>query len=173
MRKLKNEELGRLSAEEFLKTEKIPVILVLDNIRSLHNIGSIFRTADSFCFEAIYLCGITACPPHKDIQKTALGATETVRWKYFSGSGEAVDELKKEGYKIYAVEQAEGSISLENFKAEGSQAFIFGHEVFGVDQELILQCEGVIEVPQSGTKHSLNVAVCAGVISWEVYRQLK
>lgn len=174
MRKLKNEELGRLSEEEFKSAKKLPVVIVLDNIRSMNNIGSVFRTADSFSFQSVYLCGITAVPPHRDIEKTALGATKTVDWKYFQSTSEAVAELKEKGFSVLAVEQAEGSILLSELKLERREyAFVFGNEVSGVDQLVVNACDNVLEIPQSGTKHSLNIAVSVGVVGWESYRQLK
>lgn len=173
MKKLKNFELGRKSVQEFRSAEKLPVIVVLDNVRSAYNVGSVFRTADAFLIEAIYLCGITAYPPHKEIQKTALGSTETVAWKYFSTTLEAVDELKKMDYKVFAVEQTEKSILLHNVKRQTSNdklAVVFGHEVNGVQQEIIDVCDGCIEIPQEGTKHSLNISVSAGIVLWEIFR---
>lgn len=174
MRKLRNEELQRLSPDEFQKAEKTPVILVLDNVRSLNNIGSIFRTADAFLVEAIYLCGITACPPHKDIQKTALGATETVRWKYFPSVLESIKSLNSDGYHIFSIEQSENSIPLDELELPGNKyAFIFGNEVEGVQQEAVNASKGCIEVPQYGSKHSLNIAVCAGIVVWQVFQLIK
>lgn len=177
MRKLKNEELDRKSPEEFRAMEKLPIVVVLDNVRSAYNVGSVFRTADGFPIDAIYLCGITGHPPHKEIAKTALGSTETVSWKYFKSTLDAIAELKELGYKIYAIEQAEGSISLgssplleERGKGRGL-ALIFGHEVDGVQQSVIDICDGCIEIPQGGTKHSLNIAVSAGVVLWEFFRK--
>jgi len=174
MRKLLNEELGRLTTEEFRNAEKLPVIVVLDNVRSLNNIGSIFRTCDAFRMEEIYLCGITATPPHKEIHKTALGATESVAWKYYKTSIEAVASLKKRNYRVFAVEQTEGSISLEHFTPEPGIpcGLVFGHEVRGVSQEVINMCDAAIEIPQFGTKHSLNIAVSAGIVIWEIYKKL-
>lgn len=174
MRKLSNDELLRKSREEFKEAIKTPLILVLDNVRSLNNVGAVFRTADSFLLEAVYLCGITGTPPHKDIQKTALGATDTVAWKYFSQTTDAVGELKQSNYQVYAIEQAENSIMLNNFKPGTSHkiAFILGNEINGVEQTVIDHCDGVIEIPQSGFKHSLNIAVAAGIVSWEMYKQL-
>lgn len=174
MRKLSNEELLRKTPQEFKEAKKTPLILVLDNVRSLNNVGSVFRTADSFLLEAVYLCGITGTPPHKDIQKTALGATDTVQWKYFSQTLEALAELKNNAYKLYAIEQAENSIMLHTFKIKPPQkvAFILGNEINGVDQEVINACDGVIEIPQTGFKHSLNISIAAGIVSWEVYKQL-
>ncbi len=171
MKKISNSELNRMTPEEFVEAEKIPCILVLDNLRSHNNIGSVFRTADAFLIEAIYLCGITACPPHRDIHKTALGATETVVWRYFENSADAVDELKRKGYKIAAVEQVKGAISLEKLEIKPAEklALVFGHEVNGVDQAIVDQCDFCIEIPQFGTKHSLNIAVSAGIVIWAVF----
>lgn len=174
MRKLSNEELLRKTPEEFKEAVKTPLILVLDNVRSLNNVGSVFRTADSFLLEAIYLCGITGTPPHKDIQKTALGATDTVQWKYFENTLMALEELKNNQFKIFAIEQAEKSLMLNEFKMEANTkvAFVLGNEINGVAQEVIDACHGVIEIPQAGFKHSLNISIAAGIVSWEVYRQL-
>jgi 23S rRNA (guanosine2251-2'-O)-methyltransferase len=171
MRKLSMEELNRKTVEEFKQSDKIPVIVVLENIRSAYNVGSVFRTSDAFLVEAIYICGYSAKPPHKEIKKTALGAEDTVLWKHFKNSMEAISELRNEQYKIYAVEQVENSISLEQFKTdEGKIAVIFGNEVTGVEQTTIQQCDGTIEIPQLGMKHSLNIATAAGVVLWEVVR---
>lgn len=166
------DELNRKSVDEFKRSEKIPVIVVMDNIRSMHNVGSVFRTADAFLLEAIYLCGYTAQPPHRDINKTALGATETVSWKHFETTVEAVKTLQQNGYKVYAIEQVESSISLENFsiRADEKTAVVFGNEVEGVQQEVIALCEGCIEIPQLGMKHSLNISVAAGIVLWEIGR---
>jgi tRNA G18 (ribose-2'-O)-methylase SpoU len=174
MRKLSNEELLRKTPEEFKEAVKTPLILVLDNVRSLNNVGSVFRTADSFLLEAVYLCGITGTPPHKDIQKTALGATDTVQWKYFETTLAALEELRNNQFKVFAIEQAEHSQMLHNFKMEAKSkiAFVLGNEINGVDQEVIDACHGVIEIPQTGFKHSLNISIAAGIVSWEVYRQL-
>lgn len=171
MRKLRNHELDRKTVELFKLTEKLPFVVVLDNVRSLNNIGSVFRTSDAFLIEAVYLCGITACPPNKEIHKTALGATESVNWKYFEHTMDAVDELKDKGYIIISIEQAEGSTSLEKFQIEKSKkyAFIFGHEVKGVKQEVVDNSDLCIEIPQYGTKHSLNISVSAGVVIWDVF----
>jgi tRNA G18 (ribose-2'-O)-methylase SpoU len=173
MRKLGNPELGRKTIEQFRKTEKSPFIIVLDNVRSQSNVGSIFRTADAFLTEAIYLCGITAKPPHREIQKTALGATQSVTWKYFPSTSIAVSELKDEGYKIIAVEQAEGSVALQNLHIDDGQryALIFGHEVNGVDQEILNNCDFCVEIPQFGTKHSFNIAISVGIVLWELYKK--
>jgi len=170
MRKLLNKELDRKSLEQFRRTEKAPFIIILDNVRSQSNVGSIFRTADAFLTEAIYLCGITSCPPHREIQKTALGATESVNWRYFKTTAEAVRAAKEAGYKIAAVEQAVGSVDLQNFKiTEGSKyALVFGHEVNGVDQEIVDMCDVCVEIPQFGTKHSFNIAISVGIVLWEV-----
>ncbi len=175
MRKLKNEELGRKSIEQYRKSEKSPLIIVLDNIRSQSNVGSVFRTADAFMTGTIYLCGITATPPSREIRKTALGATESVSWKYFKETKEAIKELRLKGYKIIGIEQAEGSVYLNEFKAEKNTryAIVFGHEVYGVAQEIIDECDFVIEIPQFGTKHSFNIAVSAGIVLWELNRQIK
>jgi tRNA G18 (ribose-2'-O)-methylase SpoU len=174
MRKLSNDELLRKTPEQFKEAFKTPLILVLDNVRSLNNVGSVFRTADSFLLESVYLCGITGTPPNKDIQKTALGATDTVHWKYFNTTLEALAELKMIGFKVYAIEQAEHSLMLHNFKMDTNfkVAFILGNEINGVAQEVIDACDGVIEIPQTGFKHSLNISIAAGIVSWEVYRQL-
>jgi 23S rRNA (guanosine2251-2'-O)-methyltransferase len=170
MRKLLNSELERKTIEQFRKTEKAPFIIVLDNVRSQSNVGSIFRTADAFLTEAIYLCGITSRPPHREIQKTALGATESVTWKYYPETLTALTELRGKGYKIIAVEQAEGSVELQNLHLENDQryAFVFGHEVNGVDQEILNFCDLCVEIPQFGTKHSFNIAISVGIVLWEV-----
>ncbi len=172
-KKLQNEELNRISTEEFKQTKKTPLIIVLDNIRSLNNIGSVFRTADAFLIEAVYLCGITAQPPHRDIQKTALGATETVTWKYFETNIQALADLKQTQYKIASIEQTENSTMLNDFKVKPNEkwALVFGNEVNGVDQEIINQSDVVIEIPQYGTKHSLNISVSAGIVVWEIQKQ--
>ena len=173
MRKLGNEELNRLTKAEYENADKTPIIIVLDNIRSLSNVGAFFRTADAFCISALYLCGITACPPHREIHKTALGADETVKWRYFETTEAACQQLKAEGYKIFAVEQIEGSVSLQDFKFESHTAYIFGNEVEGVVEEALLYCDGAMELPQVGTKHSLNVSVCAGIVMWEAFKNLR
>lgn len=171
-RKLKLWELGRVSEEEFKAQEKFPIVVVLDNIRSLNNIGAFFRTADAFNIEKIYLCGITAQPPHRDIQKTALGATETIDWEYVENTSEVIDRLNGNGYKTCAIEQAENTVLLDELSHDQNQpvAIVFGNEVDGVQQEVIDKCANVIEIPQFGTKHSLNVSVCAGVVMWELVR---
>lgn len=165
------DELGRKSVEEFRRSDKVPVIVVLENIRSAYNIGSVFRTSDAFLIEAIYICGYSAIPPHKEIKKTALGAEETVTWKHFNSSAEAIEELKGKGYKVFGVEQVENSISLEKFTANGPVAVVFGNEVAGVEQSTIALCDGCIEIPQLGMKHSLNIATAAGVVLWELVRR--
>lgn len=164
------DELGRMSVDEFKQAGKNPVMVVLDNIRSMHNVGSVFRTADAFLAEGICLCGYTPQPPHRDIHKTALGATETVDWLYFPTTIEAVAALKQRGYRIYAVEQVEASISLEQFSVKEKIAVVFGNEVEGVDAEVIALCDGCIEIPQFGMKHSLNISVAAGIVLWEMVR---
>ena len=165
-------ELGRKSVGEFRKSEKIPIIVVLENVRSAYNVGSVFRTADAFLLEAIYICGYTAYPPHKEIKKTALGAEETVDWKYFKKIGEAIDVLRSAGYKIFAVEQVINSLPLQQTKFEKDEklAVIFGNEVSGVEQSTIELADGCIEIPQLGMKHSLNIATAAGVVLWELVR---
>ncbi len=174
MRKLLNEELNRKSLDEFKSSSKTPVILVLDNVRSLNNVGSVFRTADAFLVEAVYLCGITGTPPNKDIQKTALGSTESVAWKYFKTTIEAIEELKQKNYHVYSIEQAESAIMLNNFMPDKAQplAVVFGNEVKGVQQEVIDASNGVIEIPQVGTKHSLNIAVSVGVVTWDLFQKM-
>ena len=173
MRKLGNEELNRLTKAEFEKADKTPIIIVLDNIRSLSNVGAFFRTADAFRISALYLCGITACPPHREIHKTALGADETVQWRYFDTTEAACQQLKSDGYRVFAVEQIEGSVSLQDFKFEPHTAYIFGNEVEGVVEEALPYCDGALELPQEGTKHSLNVSVCAGIVMWEAFKNLR
>jgi 23S rRNA (guanosine2251-2'-O)-methyltransferase len=175
MRKLQNSELDRLTPEQFKANDKTPVIIVLDNVRSHLNVGSVFRTADAFLIEAIYLCGITGAPPHRDIQKTALGATETVSWQYFETTQEAITELKSNGYKIAAVEQAENATMLNKVNYDGKEklAVIFGNEVEGVGQAIVSASDMVIEIPQFGTKHSLNISVSVGTVVWELVRKLR
>lgn len=169
--KLSMDELGRMNPEEFQSSQKNPIILVLDNIRSLNNVGSAFRTGDSFLIEAIYLCGVTGTPPNKEIEKTALGATETVSWKYFKTTQEAIDDLKSKAYKIVSVEQATNSVKLNEYqKDKQATALIFGNEVYGVEQEIINQSDVCLEIPQFGTKHSLNVSVSIGIVLWELLR---
>lgn len=171
MRKLSMSELGRKSVDEFKESNKTPIVVVLENIRSAYNVGSVFRTSDAFLIEAIYIIGYSAKPPHKEIKKTALGAEETVKWKHFSKTTEAINELRNLGYQIYAVEQAEKSISLEQFNTDGPLAVVFGNEVTGVEQSTIFECDGCIEIPQLGMKHSLNIATAAGVVLWELVRR--
>jgi 23S rRNA (guanosine2251-2'-O)-methyltransferase len=172
--KVSNDDLGRIDSVTFKSVTKTPVILVLDNIRSLSNIGSMFRTADAFACEAIYLCGVSGIPPHKEIEKTALGATETVTWKYFKTTEDAVKDLKANDYSIFAIEQAENKIWLQDVKVEVRKkyALVMGNEVYGVEQTIVNDCDGVIEIPQTGTKHSLNVAVSAGIVVWKFYEAL-
>lgn len=172
MRKLKMDELNRISKEDFGRAEKLPVVIVLDNIRSLSNVGAFFRTADAFRISELFLCGITACPPHREIHKTALGADETVRWRYFDTTEAACKELKAGGYKVYAVEQVEGSVLLQEFEFEPNTSFIFGNEVEGVSEEALPYCDGAVELPQEGTKHSINVSVCAGIVMWKLFEKL-
>ncbi len=175
MRKLSMDELNRLSVDEFKQTDKMPFIVVLENIRSAYNVGSVFRTADAFLLEAIYICGYTSCPPHKEIKKTALGAEETVEWKHFVNTTEAILELKEMGFKVFSVEQASGSTMLNDlsFDVADKIAVIFGNEVTGVEQTTIQQSEGCIEIPQFGMKHSLNISTAAGVVMWELVRNRK
>jgi len=174
-RKLKNAELDRKTVSEFKEATKTPIIIILDNIRSLNNIGSVFRTADAFLIEKIYLCGITARPPHKDIQKTALGATETVAWEYVEDTLELVTKLQQEGKKVYAIEQAENAVMLDKFEPLKNQtsAVIFGNEVKGVQQEVVTASDAVIEIPQLGSKHSLNISVSTGVVVWDLFSKLQ
>ncbi|MBI9032962.1 MAG: RNA methyltransferase [Bacteroidales bacterium] len=173
MRKLKNSELSRKSVQEFKTAEKKPIVVVLDNIRSLNNIGSVFRTSDAFLVDHIYLCGITAKPPHRDIQKTALGATDSVSWTYIENTVDVVNELQKKAYKVYAIEQAENSVSLEDFEIHSDEkiALVFGNEVKGVENDVMKLVDGSIEIPQYGTKHSLNISVCAGIVIWEIFKK--
>ena len=174
MRKLKNSELDRLTNDEFKEAEKTPLIVVLDNIRSLNNIGSVFRTSDAFLIEKIYLCGITAKPPHKDIHKTALGATETVAWEYVEDVLELVKNLQKEGVVIASIEQADNSVALQNFIPEKDKklAVVFGNEVKGVQQKVVSVSDFCVEIPQYGTKHSLNISVSCGVVLWDLFNKL-
>jgi|SRR5215213_1578301 len=172
MRKLSMEELNRKSVEEFRQSHKVPIIAVLENVRSAYNVGSVFRTADAFLIESIYICGYTAFPPHKEIKKTALGADETVSWKHFKNISEAIEEIRKLDYKVYAVEQAKDSYKLQAISYETGEkiAVIFGNEVTGVEQSTIEHCDGCIEIPQLGMKHSLNISVAAGIVLWELVR---
>ena len=174
MKKLKITEMNRLSIEEFKEEKKTPFVVILDNVRSLHNVGSVFRTADAFLVEAVYLCGITSTPPQAEIHKTALGAENTVDWKYYEDTHTAVDELKAQGYTVFAIEQAEGSTMLPDLKLDSSKkyAVILGNEVKGVQQSVVDACDGCIEIPQFGTKHSLNVSVTGGIIIWEFFKKM-
>ena len=174
MKKLSLKELNRVDVATFKKQKKTPIILVLDNVRSALNVGSSFRTSDAFALEAIYLCGITAQPPHREILKTAIGATESVDWKYFENTTDAIQELKKNQHKVFAIEQAEGSMMLQDFKVENNNkyALVFGNEVEGVSNEVMQLVDGAIEVPQFGTKHSLNISVCVGVVVWDLFSKL-
>lgn len=174
-RKFTVEELNRISIEEFQEAKKIPMVIVLDNVRSLNNIGSVFRTSDAFRVEEILLCGITATPPNTEIHKTALGAEDSMKWRYFDDTLSAIQELKAEDYTVFSVEQAENSISLESVQLDKNKkyAVILGHEVHGVQQSVIDASDGCIEIPQYGTKHSLNVSVTAGIVIWDFFKQLK
>ena len=174
MRKKSNSELGRLTATEYADAEKLPVVVIADNIRSLHNVGALFRTADAFGMEALWLCGITAVPPNRDIHKTALGAEMNVPWRFFRDVTEAISQLKEAGYRIIAVEQTDKAVLLDNFAVDLTKkyALIFGNEVDGVSVAAVALCDGAIEIPQVGTKHSLNVSVAAGVVLWEFFKQL-
>ena len=179
MRKLKvtelKKELNRISVEEFKEAEKLPLIVVLDNVRSQYNVGSVFRTSDAFRVECIYLCGISATPPHQEIHKTALGAEDTVNWEYFKDTKEAILKLKSDGYYIFSIEQVEGSVMLENLQLDASKkyAVVLGNEVKGVQQEVVDLSDGCIEIPQYGTKHSLNVSTTAGIIIWDFFKLLR
>ena len=175
MRKKEIEELCRMTVEEFRAAEKLPLVIVLDNVRSLHNVGSVFRTADAFCLERVCLCGITACPPSAEIHKTALGAEDTVEWKYYADTMDAVRELHVAGYTVLAVEQVEGSLKLGEFQAEPGEryALILGNEVKGVRQDVVDACDQALEIPQYGMKHSLNVSVTAGIVMWEVSQAMR
>ncbi|MCQ2300637.1 MAG: RNA methyltransferase [Bacteroidales bacterium] len=174
MKKLSMEELNRISVEQFKEAEKTPLVVVLDNVRSLNNIGSVFRTSDAFRVAKICLCGITACPPHRDIHKTALGAEDSVDWQYFDNTTDCVNALKEQGYRVYAVEQVDESIMLDTFHTQPNTptAIVFGNEVEGVDEEVIPLCHGCIEIPQFGTKHSLNISIAAGILIWEMWKKL-
>ncbi len=172
MRKLGMDELNRLSKDDFEQADKLPIIIILDNIRSLSNVGAFFRSADAFRIGELILCGITACPPHREIHKTALGADETVKWRYFDTTEAACRQLKTEGYRIFAIEQVEDSVPLQNFAFESQTAYILGNEVEGVSEQALPYCDGAIELPQAGTKHSINVSVCAGIVMWKLFEQL-
>ena len=174
MRKLRNNELGRISVDEFKNHQKTPLFVVLDNIRSLNNIGSVFRTSDAFLIEKIYLCGITATPPHKEIHKTALGATDSVDWEYVEDTLELVKKLKAESVKVLSIEQADNSIMLNDFQVEENQkyAVVFGNEVKGVQQEVVSETDFCVEIPQLGTKHSLNISVSCGGVLWDFFQKL-
>lgn len=175
MRKLKNSELDRLSIESFKDVKKTPLIIILDNIRSLNNIGSVFRTSDAFLIEKIYLCGITATPPHKDIHKTALGSTETVAWEYVENTLDLVEKLKAKNIKIISIEQAENATMLNDFtpKQQTTYALVFGNEVKGVSQNVVSASDLVIEIPQYGTKHSLNISVSCGIVIWDIFSKMR
>ena len=175
MRKLENSELVRLNLKEFKEHKKTPICIVLDDVRSLNNIGSIFRTADAFLIERIYLCGITATPPHKDIHKTALGATDSVAWEYYKDIMELIRELKSKGYGVLSVEQTENAVMLNDFDGDANKkyALVFGNEVKGVSQTVVSQSDGVLEIPQYGTKHSLNISVSVGIVIWDLWAKLK
>lgn len=175
IRKLSVTELDRLTPEEYREARKTPLVVVLDNVRSMHNIGSVFRTCDAFRAEAVYLCGISSTPPHPEIHKSALGAEDTVSWKYYADTLDAVAGLRSEGYRVYAVELAEGSIKLPELSIPVDErvAVVLGHEVKGVQQSVIDVCDACIEIPQLGTKHSLNVSVTGGIIIWEIFKQLR
>ena len=174
MRKLKNKELNRLNLEEFKNKKKVPIIIVLDNVRSAHNVGSIFRTSDAFLIEKIMLCGICPIPPKNEIRKTALGATESVEWEYFNDSADCIKELKEKEYTIIGIEQADNATNLNNYSIEKSQkiALVFGNEVNGVSDEIIQQSDDVVEIPQHGTKHSFNVSVSVGIVLWDLSRKI-
>ncbi|MTI30014.1 RNA methyltransferase [Xanthovirga aplysinae] len=175
MRKLKIEELNRDTVEEFKNKEKTPLVIVLDNVRSMNNVGSAFRTSDAFAIEKLYLCGITATPPHRDIHKTALGATESVEWEHVQDTIDIIQKLKKEGYQIVSVEQAQNSVSLEEFRPKENQKYclIFGNEAFGVEDKVIEASDLCLEIPQFGTKHSLNISVSMGIVIWDVFQKMK
>lgn len=175
MQKLKLDDLNRVSVEAFKEQEKLPVVVVLDNVRSMHNVGSVFRTADGFSIEKLYLCGITARPPHREIEKTALGATESVDWVHVDDTLDAIAALSAEGYQIIAIEQAKGSTMLNNFQPaqDARYALIFGNEVNGVSEEVMAQIDGCIEIPQFGTKHSFNIVISAGIVLWDFFAKLK
>lgn len=170
MRKLTMKELNRLTVDDYKQVNKLPVVVVLDNVRSLSNVGSIFRTSDAFRIEALYLCGITGKPPHREIHKTALGSTESVDWRYFESTLQAISYLKSKAYWIAAVEQTDNSIGIDQLTLDEPTAFVFGNEVAGVDAQVIAECDSCVEIPQAGTKHSLNVAICAGIVLWQAFQ---
>lgn len=173
MKKLSMSDLNRKSPQQFKEAAKVPIVIVLDNVRSMNNIGSVFRTADAFLLQAIYLCGVTATPPHREIHKTALGATETVSWKHFPTTIDAVNELEKDGFTVYAVEQAEKSIMLDKIDIPSKKiALVFGNEISGVEQNVLDSCDACIEIPQFGTKHSINLAVSVGIVVWEMFNKI-
>lgn len=175
MEKLTSEALGRVSLQQYKTMRKCPLYVVLDNVRSLNNVGSVFRSCDAFAVRKLYLCGITARPPHRDIQRTALGATESVEWEYFENTLDAVKALQEQGVEVWAVEQVQGSTWLDAFapQPEKAYALVFGNEVFGVDQAVVDACQGALEIPQEGTKHSLNIAVCVGAVLWDVFAKMR
>lgn len=171
MKKLRTSELNRLSTEQYKKSDKMPVVVVLDNVRSMHNVGAVFRTSDAFRISKLYLCGITACPPHREIRKTAIGAETSIDWEYYESATLAVTKLKAEGYRIYGVEQTRHSVELQDISFEsGKIAFVFGNEIDGVSEEVLEICDECIEIPQLGTKHSINISVACGVVLWEYVR---
>jgi 23S rRNA (guanosine2251-2'-O)-methyltransferase len=174
LRKLKLDELNRASVSEFKEQDKLPIVVVLDNVRSMHNVGSIFRTCDGFAVEQVCLCGITSQPPHREIEKTALGATQSINWTYYADPVQAVEQLRKDGYTIIAIEQAEDSIMLNDFEADKNKkyALVFGNEVNGVSEEVMQMIDACIEIPQFGTKHSFNIVVSAGIVLWDFFGKL-
>lgn len=175
MRKLKNEELGRMNVDEFKESDKNSLVIILDNVRSMHNVGSVFRTADAFRIEKIYLCGITGKPPHREINKTALGATESVDWEHVVNTMDVIDQLKMDNYQIISIEQADKSLNLHDFEVSPNQkyAVVFGNEVYGVEENVVRNSDTVIEIPQFGTKHSLNISVCVGIVLWDLLTKIK
>lgn len=175
MRKLRNKELNRLTVDQFKNTEKTPIVVVLDNIRSCNNIGSVFRTSDALLIEKIYLCGITATPPNNEIRKTALDAEKSVDWEYFENTEDVVEKLQKDGFTVYAIEQVESSISLPDYQPKTGEkpALVFGNEVKGVKQSVVDICDGSIEIPQYGTKHSFNISVSAGIVLWDIFQKVQ
>ena len=175
MRKLRTIEMHRLSVEQFKAAPKLPLVVVLDDVRSLYNVGSVFRSCDAFCVERICLCGITACPPHAEIHKTALGAEESVSWKYYGSADEAVSDLQAQGYYVFSIEQVEGSTKLQDMVLDPTRryAVVLGNEVKGVSQEVVDMSDQCVEIPQHGTKHSLNISCCAAIVMWHIYQLLK